>query len=109
MVWIEGSEAHTQALIERFDKAPKPMSYQPEFLLTCWHEYLKQNNCVESEVNPDDFIRWTYGRALAHRQPRYSAMARNFGVTVPAQQIYAVTTAQDFTDVIARALEKAAP
>jgi hypothetical protein len=33
-------------------------------------------------VDPDDFIRFTYARALAHRQPLYSAMARNWGLKV---------------------------
>ena len=32
LVWIKGDEAHTQELIRRFDRAPKPMAYQPEFL-----------------------------------------------------------------------------
>src|SRR5690554_5786468 len=31
-VWIRGSEAHTAELIRRFDRAPKPMYYQPAFL-----------------------------------------------------------------------------
>ena len=104
MVWIEGSEAHTEELIARFDKAPKPMSYQPEFLLRTWHEYLSKNNIEEDEVNPDDFIRWTYAQALAHRQPRYAAMARNFGITVQAGDMARVHDAASFTEVIADAL-----
>ena len=32
MIWIEGSEAHTEELIRRFDRAPKPMAYSPDFL-----------------------------------------------------------------------------
>jgi hypothetical protein len=35
MVWIEGTEAHTDELIRRFDAAPKPMYYQPDFLCRC--------------------------------------------------------------------------
>ena len=35
--------------------------------------------CPPDEVDPDDFIRWTYARALAHRQPLYAAMARQLG------------------------------
>ena len=42
MVWIKGDEAHTEELIRRFDRAPKPMSYQPEFLARVWEEYLKE-------------------------------------------------------------------
>lgn len=105
MIWIEGSEAHTAELIRRFDKAPKPMSYQPEFLDKCWDEYLRINNCVESEVNPDDFVRWTYARALAHRQPRYRAMAARWGIKVSAEDVSRVRSAEDFDALIARSLE----
>ena len=103
MVWIKGDEAHTQELIRRFDKAPKPMAYQPEFLETAWAEYLKEENCTETDVDPDAFIRWTYARALAHRQPRYAGMA-NWGVTVTADAVSQVRTAQGFDDLIASAI-----
>ncbi|WP_293572757.1 ATPase [Phaeobacter sp.] len=105
MVWIKGDEAHTQELIRRFDRDPKPMSYEPAFLARVWQEYLKEKAVSEQDVDPDDFIRWTYAQALAHRQPRYSAMAQNWGVTVTADQIGKVRDEHDFTDVIADALE----
>ncbi|MFO7770426.1 MAG: ATPase [Roseovarius gahaiensis] len=105
MVYIQGSEAHTRELIRRFDRAPKPMAYQPEFLSDAWDEYLSENNVEADKVDPDSFIRWTYARALAHRQPRYDAMAK-WGVTVTADEIAAVHHAKDFTDLIATALER---
>lgn len=104
MVWIRGSDAHTTDLIRRFDQAPKPMAYEPEFLARVWAEYLSENNCGGRDVDPDAFIRWTFSQALAHRQPRYEAMARNWGVTVDASDFAAVRNAQDFDAVIARAL-----
>lgn len=103
LIWIKGDAAHTQELIRRFDRAPKPMAYQPEFLLNVWQEYLNENNCLEGDVDPDDFIRFTYARALAHRQPRYEAMSR-WGVTVTADQVAALTNPQDFDDLIASCL-----
>lgn len=105
IVWIEGSDAHTNELIRRFDKAPKPMSYQPEFLDDCWESYVRENDVDESSVDPDEFIRWTYARALAHRQPRYRAMAERWGITVCAEKVAGVRSAEDFTDMIAEALE----
>ncbi|WP_415182966.1 ATPase [Phaeovulum sp.] len=104
MVWIEGSDAHTEELIRRFDRAPKPMYYQPEFLENAWVEYRVLNGLTEPEVNPDAFVRWTYARALAHRQPRYAAMARNWGVSIKAEDVALVKTATDFISLIARAL-----
>ncbi len=105
MVWIKGDDAHTEELIRRFDRAPKPMSYQPEFLQKTWEDYLNQMGLSEGDVDPDAFIRWTYSQALAHRQPRYEEMAKNWGVTVTADQISAVKTEGDFNELIARTLE----
>ncbi|UWQ55700.1 ATPase [Leisingera caerulea] len=105
MVWIKGDEAHTEELVRRFDRAPKPMSYQPEFLDRVWQEYLNENGIAEGDVDPDAFIRWTYAQALAHRQPRYQAMADNWGITVTADQISSVKDEAGFVDLIASALE----
>ncbi|MFW8634591.1 ATPase [Cribrihabitans pelagius] len=105
MVWIKGDAAHTAELIRRFDRAPKPMSYQPEFLDRVWQEYLAQNRLDEGEVDPDAFIRWTYAQALAHRQPRYQAMAGKWGITVTADQIAEVRDEAAFDQLIASALE----
>ncbi len=103
LVWIKGDAAHTQELIRRFDKAPKPMAYQPAFLAKVWQDYLSENNCVEADVDPDTFIRWTYAKALSHRQPRYEAMAK-WGVTITADQIAKLQGESDFTDLIAGCL-----
>ncbi len=105
LVWIEGSEAHTEELIRRFDRAPKPMAYQPDFLDRVWSEYLRENNLLEGEVDPDDFIRHAYRQALSHRQPLYRAMARH-GVTVSAEEVAAVQDAEGFDALIATALER---
>ena len=104
MVWIEGSEAHTQELVTRFDRAPKPMYYQPEFLARMWAQYRDETGEAEDQVDPDAFVRWTYAQALAHRQPRYAAMAQNWGVKIRAQDLYLVRDAKDFTSLIADAL-----
>ncbi len=103
MVWIKGDEAHTQELIRRFDRAPKPMAYQPAFLARVWQDYLRENDCAEADVDPDAFVRWTYAQALSHRQPRYEAMAK-WGITITPDQISALRTEADFTDLIAGCL-----
>ena len=108
LVWIEGSDAHTEELIRRFDRAPKPMCYQTAFLENAWKDYLSINDLSADKVDPDAFVRWTYARALAHRQPRYAAMARNWGISVTAQEVSDLTSADDFNALIARALERRA-
>jgi len=106
LIRIEGSEAHTEELIRRFDRAPKPMCYQPEFLDRAWADYLSQQGCREDEVDPDAFIRWAYARALAHRKPRYEAMAK-WGVSVTADEVARIDSAARFDALVARALERA--
>ena len=101
-VWIEGDARHTEALIARFDRAPKPMYYAPDFLLAAWQEY---GAAHPGPVDPDAFVRWTYARALTRRQPRYRAMAR-WGVTVPAAQVADLTSAAQFEALIAAAIDR---
>jgi hypothetical protein len=103
LIWIKGDAAHTEELIRRFDRAPKPMAYQPEFLTSVWEAYLSENACTEEDVDPDTFIRYTYAKALAHRQPRYEAMAK-WGVTVTADEVSRLTSQKDFDDLIAAKL-----
>ena len=105
MVWIEGSDAHTQELVRRFDRAPKPMCYQDAFLEDAWANYLYEKSVAPEKVDPDDFVRWTYARALAHRQPRYRAMADRWGITVTADDVAAVKSESDMVDLIASAID----
>ncbi|MGL4310619.1 MAG: ATPase [Paracoccaceae bacterium] len=108
LVWIKGSDAHTAELIRRFDRAPKPMYYQPHFLERMWGEYRAETGLDESRVDPDAFVRWTYAKALAHRQPRYQAMADGWGVTVTAEEVAQVRDVAGFTDLIAAAIDRRA-
>ncbi|MDG2259086.1 MAG: ATPase [Paracoccaceae bacterium] len=105
LVWIKGSDAHADELARRFDRAPKPMYYQRDFLSERWAEYLDDKDLSPNEVDPDDFVRWAYRKALSNRQPRYEAMS-NWGVTVTADEISNVKSTNDFDNLIAQALER---
>jgi len=105
LIWIEGSPEHTSELVARFDRAPKPMYYQPDFLHTAWDEYLREHKLHEEDVDPDAFVRWTYARALAHRQPRYAAMAQNWGVSIRAEDVAKLRSPGDFIALVGQALE----
>ncbi len=106
LVWLKGDDSHTNELVRRFDRAPKPMAYQPEFLERVWDEYLKEFNQKEGEVDPDTFIRWTYAQALAHRQPLYEKMAQH-GVTLCAHDVAQIKTPEDFDRMIGAAIDAA--
>ena len=104
MIWIEGSDAHTEELVRRFDRAPKPMCYNADFLAEAWQTYTAETGQSEDSVDPDAFVRWTFARAMAHRQPRYRAMAKHWGITVQADDIARVQSPEDMTALIASAL-----
>ena len=106
-VWIKGSEAHRAELCRRFDRAPKPMYYRPEFLLTVWADYLAESGLTADKADPDAFLRFGYARLLESRQPRYAAMAR-WGVTVTAEEVAEVRSPTAFDALIAHALDRRA-
>ena len=105
LVWIKGSDAHRAELARRFDRAPKPMYYRPDFLLDLWAEYLAHEARPADQVDPDAFLRFGYARLLDHRQPRYDAMAR-WGVTVTAEEVASVRNPADFDTLIALAIDR---
>jgi hypothetical protein len=105
MVWIKGSDAHRQELIRRFDRAPKPIYYQPVFLMRLWSEYRTTQGLSDEQVDPDAFLRFAYAQVLDHRQPRYAGMA-TWGVTVTMDEIAAARTEGALVDLVARALDR---
>ncbi|QHQ37313.1 ATPase [Rhodobacteraceae bacterium 9Alg 56] len=106
-VWIEGTEAHVEELVRRFDKAPKPMYYSPAFLGRIWRTYLEKTGTSPESVDPDDFIRWGFRQLVEHRLPIYRKMAEVWGITVAADEVAAVKNAHDFVELVADRLPKA--
>ncbi|WP_298290920.1 ATPase [uncultured Litoreibacter sp.] len=104
MVWIEGSKEHEAELVRRFKRAPKPMCYRPEFLSNIWDEYLNKNKVKEGDVDPNDFVTFTYARAISQREPRYRAMFENFGVKVSHTDLAKCTTPDGLDQLIAHTL-----
>ena len=105
-VWIRGSEDDVEALVSRFDRAPKPMYYQEDFLRRLWADYLAESGRPAEAVDPDAFIRHGFRALINHRLPRYAAMAANWGVTVEAAEIAAVRDPADFEALIAEAIAR---
>jgi hypothetical protein len=106
LVWIRGGEAHVEELARRFDRAPKPMYYQEDFLHGLWDAYRRETGAAPDSVDPDAFIRHGFRRLLAHRLPRYEAIARNWGVAVEADEVAALRSPADFEALIAEAIAR---
>ena len=104
MIWIEGNDDHIDELVRRFDKAPKPMYFNPAFLDNVWQSFLSETGTTETTVDPDAFMRYAYRRCLDHRLPRYRAMAARWGISVQADDIAKVRAPEDFHQLISAAL-----
>ena len=105
-VWIKGSNDHIDRLLARFNKAPKPMYYNPDFLMKHWQAYCTTKNIVESEIDPDDFMRWLYFLAIKDREPRYKAMAENWGISISTDKLQNIENETDFVNLIAESLDR---
>jgi hypothetical protein len=80
------------------------MYYEPDFLRGLWRTYLEETGLGPDAVDPDAFLRFAYSRALARRAPIYAAMARNWGVSVTAEEVASVRDADDAIALVAAAL-----
>jgi hypothetical protein len=106
LVYIEGSEAHTRELVQRFRKHPKPMYYQPEFLDTAWAEYKDLCEVTDDDaVDPDDFAAWGFEQLLRHRVPLYEAIAKQYGYTIRMDDVPAVRSESDFLSLLQRTID----
>jgi hypothetical protein len=108
LVWIRGTEAHVEELARRFDRAPKPMYYEERFLRGLWEAHLAETGVEPCAVDPDAFIRHGFRRLLAHRLPRYAAIAKRWGVTVEAEEVASLRDPADFEALVAAAIGRRA-
>lgn len=110
LVHIEGNEAHTRELVERFRRHPKPMYYQPAFLDDAWARYKQESGVADDDaVDPDGFAVWGFEQLLRHRIPLYQAIASRHGYTIRMEDVAAVRTEADVLALLERAIDKGQP
>jgi len=106
LLYIEGNPQHTQMLVDRFRRNPKPMYYQPAFLDVKWAEYKALTGTRDDDsVDPDGFAVWGFEQLLHHRIPLYEAIARNFGYKIHMEDVPVVKSDVDFTALLSRAID----
>ena len=106
LVYIKGSEAHTQQLVERFTRHPKPMYYRPEFLGAAWAAYKELTGVVDDdEVDPQGFAVWGFEQLVRHRIPLYEAIAKKHGYTIHMDDVPGIQSDTDFVELLARAID----
>ncbi len=106
ILYIKAGKANQDALIKRAQTHPKPLYYQAEFLQTELDAYLKENQLTYvAQIDPDAFVRWIFPRLLAHRTPKYDAIANKYGYTIDSEALYQCRTADDVFGLIYGALD----
>jgi len=106
ILYIRASKTNESALIERAQTHPKPLYYQAEFLKAQLEVYLAENGLTyAAQINPDAFVGWIFPRLLAHRIPKYEAIADKYGYTIDSEDLYQCKNADEMCEVIHGALD----
>ena len=104
IILIKGDEKHKDQLIKRFKANPKPIYYNENFLNEKWSNFKKENNVDNKNVDPDKFILYCFEDLLDHRIPIYDSIAKNWGITINADDISKVKYEKDFINLVSNHL-----
>lgn len=106
MIYIEASKDDEEFLIDRAQKSPKPLYYREAFLEEHLALYKKEKGIQYiAEIDPDDFVRWVFPYLFYARLPRYQAIAKQYGYSVPARDAFQVQTVDDFNELVSSAMK----
>ena len=106
IILIKGSRKHREQLIKRFKKDPKPIYYNEDFLNKKWSNFKDEFKVSNSNVDPDKFILYCFEELLDYRTPIYNSIAKNWGITIDADDISKVKNENDFIDLVSYYLSK---
>ena len=106
IILIKGSRKHKEQLIKRFKKDPKPIYYNEDFLNKKWSNFKDEFKVSNSNVDPDKFILYCFEELLDYRTPIYNSIAKNWGITIDADDISKVKNENDFIDLVSHYLSK---
>lgn len=105
MLYLKPDEAMEQQLVQRAIDDPKPLYYQEAFLDRKLAEYLAVSGLSDpNQIVPDEFVRWIFPALVAHRRPKYEALATKHGYTVDARLVEHVRGERDFLELVASVL-----
>ncbi len=107
ILYIAAGEKDEQRLIDTAQSDPKPLYFRSEFLDERMNEYLRERDLEYiALIEPDDFSRWIVPHLIRDRRPRYEAIARDYGYTVSADEIYALQNEREFEQLVEAALDR---
>jgi len=108
ILYLKADEEMERELVRRAVSDPKPLYYNEKFLDRKLAEYLAEAELASFDrIVPDEFVRWIFPALVAHRRPKYEALAKRHGYTLNARLAEAITGEQDLLDLVASTLDSA--
>jgi len=106
ILYLKPDDNLERELVRRAVTDPKPLYYNEQFLDLKLGEYLAEAELDSPDrIVPDEFVRWIFPALVAHRRPRYEALAKRHGYTLNAHLAQGVASEQDFLELVASALD----
>ena len=108
ILYIHADADHVDELCRRQAAAPKPLYYPEGFLDRALAEFQRERDVADYDrIAPDEFTCWAFPRLLQDRLARYRRIADAHGYTVAMSEVQEVRNAEDFIELIARAIDRA--
>jgi len=107
ILYLKADDDMERELVRRAVSDPKPLYYNEKFLDRKLIEYVSEAELDGPDsIIPNEFVRWIFPALVAHRRPKYEAMAQRCGYTINARLIDSVTNERDFLELVASALDR---
>jgi hypothetical protein len=107
ILYLKPDDNLERELVRRAVTDPKPLYYNEQFLDQKLGEYLAEAELDSPDrIVPDEFVRWIFPALVAHRRPRYEALANRHGYTLNAHLAQGVASEPDFLELVASALDR---
>jgi hypothetical protein len=106
ILYLKADDEMERELVRRAVSDPKPLYYNEQFLDRKLAEYLAEAELESTDqIVPDEFVRWIFPALVAHRRPKYEALAARHGYTLNARLAEAITCEADFLELVANILD----
>jgi hypothetical protein len=106
ILYLKADDEMERELVRRAVSDPKPLYYNEKFLDQKLAEYVAEAELESPDkVVPDEFVRWIFPSLVAHRRPKYEALAKRHGYTLNARLAEAITNERDFLELVSHALD----
>jgi hypothetical protein len=101
IVYIKGTKAQEQDLMERAQAYPKPLYYPPSMLDEWIDAFVAEDGCGSvDQMDPKAFARWVFPRLLEARLPKYQTIADQYGVTIASTDLEGIDREDAFLELV---------